>query len=518
MKKFISVLFLLAAVLVSGQAFADSESSAQSFAEILQWVSASPGSGLPVGCWFCPLYREMFLVLNDMTSTTANTLQIFFQILLWIGGVGFVIFYVGKHMVSLQEIRLGDFWRGLAIPLGKIMIASLLLANIQTIYYFIINPAMVTSLNLGTILMRDSTMVELVSATARVGQEASQIREANARREVDKKNAKKDFEAWRTIELTMNNTTLCDNIAPLYTDAQLAAGVTSDNENFFSGTYNNRRTYFVDSQLFENQTYQAVQCFMGNASATFVQGVAMGLAIFDWACDSWINRFRELWIGLLVAACYTFLMIFLGMKLIDPLMRLTVVSALMPLWVVFWAIPATAGYTKKAWETLINVLAVFVMLSIVVAIISPVMSNALGTTQDINRILARMVRNTLSPSVFKYFGWKQALWCVGYTLISLQMLNSVEQLAQMFASGSGDMGITKALEGLTIKLTSLGATMARNATGLVKGGVRMGWSAGKYGFEKMRQSGRESREKEQQSSPSAGTNQYGGGSGGGGTP
>ena len=514
MKKFVTILFLFMAVLVSVQAFAAADSSAQSFAKTLQWVTASPGSGMPVACWFCPLYKEIFLVLNDMAFTTANTLQTFFQILLWIGGVGFVVFYVGKHMVSLQEIRLGDFWRGLTIPLGKIMIAAILLANIQTIYYFVINPAMVTSLNLGKILMRDSTMVELIKATARVGQEAAQKRTTTGS-QAEKNAAKQDQRAWNTIEQTMDNTTLCGEIAPLYSDAELDSGSTSDVISFLSGTYQNKRTHFVDSHLFENQTYVAVQCFMGNASATFVQGLAMGLAIFDWACDSWINRFRELWIGLLVAACYLFLMIFLGMKLIDPLMRLTIVSALMPLWIVFWAIPATASYTKKAWETLINVLAVFVMLSIVMAIIAPIMSNALGTTEDINRILARMVQNTLSASVFTYFGWKQALWCVGYTLISLQMLNSVEQLAQMFASGSGDMGLTKALEGLTIKITSLGATLAKSTTTLVKGGAGLAWMGGKYGFEKMRKSGRESRERRQQSNPSAGTNQFdGGGSGG----
>jgi hypothetical protein len=485
-------------MLVSVQAFAKADSSAQSFAKTLQWVTASPGTGLPVACWFCPLYKEIFLVLNDLASTTAVTLQYFFKILLWIGGVGFVIFYVGKHMVSLKEIPLGDFWRGLAIPLGKIMIASILLFNVQTIYYFIINPAMITSLNLGTILMRDSTMVEFIRAgVAPEGQRAAQQRASRGSAE-ERREAQRDLEAWRSIEQTLSNTTLCDDIAPLY------------DEN------TSRRT---STPLFENRTYEAVQCFMGNASATFAQGIAMGLAIFDWACDSWINRFRELWIGLLVAVCYLCLMIFLGMKLIDPLMRLTIVATLLPLWIVFWALPATAGYTKKAWETLINVLAVFIMLSIVMAVVAPVMSRALGSEAEVTNILSRMLQGTLSGNTFKYFGWKQALWCAGYTLVCIQMLNSVEQLAQMFASGSGDIGLTKALEGLTMKLTSLGATLAKNGTGLVKSGVGMAWTGAKYGgsrFSEWRQARKE--KKAQASANSAGTNQYGGGGQNGGGP
>ncbi|MBP5343872.1 MAG: type IV secretion system protein [Alphaproteobacteria bacterium] len=509
MKKIIVYVCLIALASIVFPVFAEGKEINQSLAKTLQWVAASPGPGLPAACWFCPLYKQIFIILNRVAVDTANELQQLFQIMLWIGGFAFVVFYVGKQIVSLKEIPLGDFWRGLAIPLGKIIIASVLLVNVHAIYYFIINPALTTSINLGTVLVRRENSIRLINGLASVGVEMETEREGTEKDSAEKTSARENTKAWQQVRLATQNLEFCEGITDL---PELATG-------------NSNKT-----QFFENSTYKSVQCMMGRANATFATGFAVGLSISEWAWPSWISRFRAMWLGLLVAGSYFFLMVFLGMKIIDPLMRLTIVCALMPLWIVLWAIPATAGYTKKAWETLINVMAIFVMLSIVVAIIGPLMSNALGPEEEVRKLFAKMLRGTVSNATFEYFDWKQALWCLGYTLISFQMINSVEQLAQMFASGGGDMGLSKALEGLTLKITALGSNLLKSGTGVAKSvghGMLVG---GKYAWES-RQATKAAREqaaadaearrrdeearRRRESADSAGTHTYGSGRGSG---
>ena len=480
MKKIVASIFLFIAVLFAVPAMAQ---DVESFVSALRWITSVP-DGMPAACWFCPLYKEIFIIMNDMATISANALASFFSLFLWLGAAFFVVFYFGKLFVSLKELSMGDMLRGLAVPVGKIMIAAMLVTNfnsgtgaalsgsqsrVHTVYYFLINPALMTSLALGKTFMG-----EPAAKLKEVAEKGVQLSPSRSRA------------AWQEIYNLVVNRGNC------------TSSVITDLPSL------------QNSAFYSNDTYRAVQCLMGTASLNLAHGLAMGIAIFDWACDSVLKRFKALWIGLLIAGCYFFLLVFVGMKLIDPLVRLTIVSALMPLWIALWALPATAGYAKKAWETLINVMGTFIFFSVVMAIIVPVMSKAMGN--DENRFWAQLITETINSNSWASFGWKQTLWCLGYTLVCFQMLNSVESLVQTFAAGGADMGIAKALEGLTMKITALGANLVRGGTNLTKATATGVVTGTRYGVSRFR-AWRESR-----SSSGSGSGGSGGGGGGGGGP
>ena len=440
---------------------AQAQMTAQRFGQIMEWVvQPESGSGMPAACWFCPLYREIFQIMNTMVTETSTSLTGYFQILLWLGGLFLIVFYFGKLFISLKEIAMGDMLRGLAVPVGKLMLASLLLANIHTIYFYIVDPALTMSLGLGSELMGPTQSLQRLQAVASVG--VSQGRAD-------------DRASWQRVQSIVNGAVTCDGLSDIFAQ---------------------------NSAFFSNRTYRGVQCLMSRAGASLSSGMALGLTILQWALDDWTDRFKAIWIGLLVAGCYFFLLVMIGMKLIDPLVRLTVVSALMPLWVVLWAFPATAGYTKKAWEALINVMGTFIFFSVIMCVIEVVMAQALGGENRTNTVFAHIILNTSSENMFRNFGWREALWCFGYTMVCFQMLNSMDSLVQTFAAGGADMGVAKALEGLTMKITNLGANLARGATGLGKSAVAGTWTGIKYGSTRF-SAWREARKKEHES-PSAG--------------
>ena len=440
MKKLFALILLLVIGFWAIPGLAD---STDSFAKTLRWVTAPVQDGLPSGCWFCPIYKQIFILMNDISYNIAYNYGNYFIALLSVGLFGCIVFIIGKAFLSFKDISMSDLLRSLAIPVGKAIIAYLLIQNINTIYYWVINPAIQLSTDMGTLLTQhtDSYAFSMVKGVAKVGYT----------RNIG------DRAAFQEIQRTLDKKTTCESsITPLVMDPP-------------------------QKMLFDNKTYTSIQCFMGSIGMSLSTGLAVGLAIMDWSFDSWLNRFKEIWIGLLVAAGYFMVMLMVGMKLIDPLIQLAVVSALMPAWIVLWVFPATAGYTKEAFKCLINVMGTIIILSIVVVIIIYIMGDALGG-KSFDSVLSRMVVGAMSTRTFESFGWKQALWAFGYCMICFKLVGSIDGLVKTFAAGGQDMGAAKAIENLTIKLTHMTGALAQNATKL--GATTVGGSL-KYGKNKL---------------------------------
>ena len=79
----------------------------------------------------------------------------------------------------------------------------------------------------------------------------------------------------------------------------------------------------------------------------------------------------------------------------------------------------------------------------------------------------------------------------------------MDSLVQTFAAGGADVGVAKALEGLTMKITNLGANLTRGATGLGKSAIAGTWTGIKYGSTRF-SAWREARRGAHDSSASAG--------------
>ena len=320
-------------------------SKSSTFADILA-VSIREGGA---GCWFCPMFKAAFKVINNVTTRLYHGMQDVFLMLLALGGGLWIVWIVFQFEVTLHGANVGEFITSLFKALGKMLIAAWLLWTPPSFLFgIIVDPVVLIGTNLSSELMSASGM-----------------------------NVMKSFEVKYNCSGVCSSATL--RTASSSPETFLCAPVSADDPMFcddknYSDNYNKNKKGNVSCQnkkAISPEIYNSFTCYLKTVSLTLIVGMAAGQAIALYGFDErdGILPFTvtALFIGFFISLCYFLYYIFVPLKFIDLLVRLGFVFILLPFFVVCWVFPATKQYAKRGWDMIISCL--FTLLCLTVFII-----------------------------------------------------------------------------------------------------------------------------------------------------
>ena len=234
-----------------------------------------------------------------------------------------------------------------------------------------------------------------------------------------------------------------------------------------------------------NRILQSAICWMQDVSASLGVGMALGATLIKANTDGFWDGVMTIAIGVCMFLAFFLIYLMFPLKLLDAFIRLAFVFALMPLWIILWVFPATAGYTKKAWDTFIGTLFYFISLSIVIALVLILMNESIqpeGTRTEIFKLM--LGDNTPKAAKLLSFG-KTFFLTLAFGLMSYTLLNTAEALSNMFASAPS-LGLDKAMTGNATQAYQFTKSAAGTAKRAVTGGAALvgagiGYARGKFG-------------------------------------
>lgn len=387
-------------------------------------------------CWFCDVFDKLVTAVNALSKEVFNKLSKDFLGLMGVGILFLILFKVGKILVSLQEVDLMQFLNDLFKPLGRAIIASALLgvslgAGQQTVFYLITEPIADVSVLLGEkILSTTLGSVKLIDTKGVVSQQ-EQL-ENNLKQTSGSNSAKLLSEANTALEAENSNPT----------DKPLGDG--------FS---------------------KMLKAWMSSISSSFVVGIALGGSFVKYACDDFFDQIPMFLSGIIIWLAFWMIYLMFPLKIVNAFVRLAFILTLMPLWIVLWVFPATAGYTKKAWEMFISSCLLLVIISVMVALAVMLMNNIVPTKDMDGFWQALMTGKDNQALVYVKFGSGFIMNAIAFSAMSFMLLGAAEPLANTFASAGGDIGVGNGMAGLAAR----GAGVAWAGTKLAaKAGTALG--------------------------------------------
>ena len=125
--------------------------------------------------------------------------------------------------------------------------------------------------------------------------------------------------------------------------------------------------------------HAAVALNMKVATSVFMEIVGMGFVLAQFAFSDGIlcilPSIDPLWTGYVLIFAATILVFIIPFKFLDILFRLTLVYALLPMFLMAWVFPSTRKYTMKAWGIVLNAVCLLLIMSVLFALCTGMMSN-----------------------------------------------------------------------------------------------------------------------------------------------
>ncbi len=148
LKKFICIILLVGAIILTPQVTYALWYKDNIFVITLQDYLQDNG------CWFCGIFTSLFKAINVLASTIFVELSQMFLFFLGFGLLFMMVFKIGKMLVQLQEVDLMQFLGDLFKPLGRAMIAAILLSATswggENIFNILITPFLEIALSLSS--------------------------------------------------------------------------------------------------------------------------------------------------------------------------------------------------------------------------------------------------------------------------------------------------------------------------------------------------------------------------------
>lgn len=380
------------------------------------------------GCWFCPAFGVAFDTINRLATNVVTKLGGLFLTFLGLGMLFFLVFKIARSLIKLQEVNLMQFLEELFRPLGRMMIAAVLLTVPLGIFYYLISP--MTQLGF--------TLADQIYAEAGVG-EMSIVRVAR-----DKANT--------------NLTVQCE-------------AKTKSTETF---EWNKAFDPMVRQSLLCNLQQVSNSLLLGVAASDLMirAGLQANCIKIPLIMDVCFPSFSMIITGVIFCIAYLGLLLYYPTKLLDALCRLAFVSALMPLWIILWAFPATAGYAKKAWDLFLAFILYFIALSIVMAIILLIFDKISFPDEywELGFAGKWAKANETLPK-----GFLMPLIAIIVSIFSFVLLGKAQTLSNTFV-GATDLGVNNAAtKSMTQAVATAGIaakTLGRAADGAVMAGTK----------------------------------------------
>lgn len=274
------------------------------------------------GCWFCPIFKACFQVINTIATNVYNALAATFVGFIAIIGALWILILAIQYVTTLNVPNTGEFFTKLFKGLLKMIVgAAILSCPISVLFNYTVNPIATFSAGVSTTILETMEMVSGTVTTVSFEEGAS---------------------GGRMVTKQEN---LCKP---------------SDSSTFSD----------ISEMALDVGVYDAMSCMLKTMSAELITGIAVGINLVAHSIHAghWgFPSFNVLLIGGLLSLGFFMIFFIFPWKLIDILIRLGFTIALTPLYVLFWVFPITAGYTKKGWS--IFVTAMFTLLSLSVLMV-----------------------------------------------------------------------------------------------------------------------------------------------------
>ena len=219
-----------------------------------------------------------------------------------------------------------------------------------------------------------------------------------------------------------------------------------------------------------SQILKTTICWLQDVSASLGVGMALGSTMIKMGCDDWWDRIVTIIIGALIFLVFFLIYVMFPLKLLDAFIRLGFIFALMPLWIVLWVFPVTAGYTKKAWDMFVSTLFFFLSLSIIVALILLLMNEAIQP-DNIRKDIFQAMLNGQTQQAANMMSFSRTFFItLAFGLLSFKLLGTAEALANAFI-GAPSLGLDKQMTQNVSQTINLTRNATKATAGLIGAGA-----------------------------------------------
>ncbi len=395
-------------------------------------------------CWFCGVYGDAFDIMNNIVTEMCQSLQSTFLTMLGLGMLFWLLFRVGKVVINVTADPDVGLLKDVLMQVMRVSIASLLIVGYVQVFHYVVGPLLQFGIGLGNRI----TTQELKGYRMKASRSPSK----------DPRNS----------SVSLNENSLCPQLQVALStetakeqqiEAALKSGVTLKNQ-----------------KAFNDVTKESFLCYIRTGSAAMATGMAVGAtAVHAWGDMNLLDKLRHMqlpMIGVLLFLSFFLLFILFPIKLFDPLVNLTFIAAMYPLWIVMWAFPQFGkDYAKKALDMFISVIIYLIVLSIMSVVAINIMNNALGNAEERQKLFQALKDCKRAAAVFEGVGeteWTAALG--GYGLVgkaslmtfalgyfSFKLLQKTDAIAKEFKGGIMNTGVNdSANAAATGGLASLG--------------------------------------------------------------
>ncbi len=373
-------------------------------------------------CWFCPLFSAVFAAADSVAWHVAHTLRFDTLAVLGAGVLFFIAFRVGATLIKLQEVDLMQFLGDLFKHLGRAIIAAALITASMPIFEYLVTPLLAASFDLAINLMQNTNFG-------------------------DGNNVTHFAEKYMGVgEMTGDAQGICGNIH--------ASG---------SSVKVNGETYQL--KLLSGELLGAMRCMLSTVSANLVLGMVIGLCVVGVGMFGSVifPNPQQCLSGFLIFGAFFAIYLTVPFKMMDNLIRLAFVAALMPFWVIMWVFPATAQYTKNAWNMFVATCVSFISFGVVLALIMTLMNYMVP---DLEGILTALIPG------YEFFASSKASVFTTNTLLTFglgvfckQLLGVPDEFAARISQSYG-IGVGAAVEGQVAKSASTGLGILGGVAGV----------------------------------------------------
>lgn len=417
-------------------------------------------------CWFCKLVAVVYNEGIRIATKFVYELQDFFLDLLGIGILFFIVFKVGKMFASFKETGPAAFATEILKPLLRAIFAFIILLNITSLFYWIVNPFLDLTQGLtNTVLDEEfaSGVPDLVKKTAEVkiiSVEKKKIKALDldvCEESEDPNEQKKRMNRLLTEQV---NTKLDDKVK--ISDGQ-------DKDPLLGAK-------FRDGMLIRP---------LCRASSYLVTGLAMGSTFMSFGLvDIW-NSWTLLIVGIIIFFAYFMIMLTFPLKMVDALMQLIFVVLLSPFFIILWVFPATVGYTKKGWDMFLSSCLTLFLLSFMMILALNLVGFTIAGNEKVFDAL--VVGDVEGATPYIQLSSGDVLITFGFGFIAAKLIGMASSLSKSMVGGGVGSEISSAIQKNAMKIgTSVGklaskpvgavATVALTATtggtsAILKGGA-----------------------------------------------
>jgi type IV secretory pathway VirB6-like protein len=381
-------------------------------------------------CWICKLFDKIFDAINLLATSVYNKTHMSFISLLAVCLGLYIVLRIGKAFLSLQPQDPMDFWNQMGKVLFKTIVASALLVQPAGVLgYWLVSPFIELSVSFNQVILES-----LVEGAAY--NELSESERKNAEKWVQEQLEKINqsdgaaadsteyldyLSAWRgTSNLSYSSLTQCTAVQ--MTEAEAAK----------------------DGKLFNSQIRNALECMVKGLykEAAFALSVSSYMIChgFRYGTIPLIDtHWGMLFAGIAMWATCFIIIIMFAFKIIDATVRLGILCALLPMFVVAWVFPPTVSYTKKAVQILIQVMLMYIVTAIIMALAIVIIMNAFSV-DTIDFDLRQAFNNNKTKEIGDNIGVSAGAFFIGLfcCVLAVLVMKIIDKVASEY--GGVDFG------------------------------------------------------------------------------